>query len=274
MHVAIYNIVWGTKLRTNILLWVERSARIASTWNSMKKNEFLVQSKISSSPKRKEKYKKWEKKTAECLYFFLLKITGSFFIFFDRIRFDSIDFVRVSSGVHYERDMQNAWLLSGCAFTWICLNSTHACMEDCVKSTQLQLCKTLSVCACAHGSLTLSLPLLFLFFIVVYFWILYFLARTHLSSWNMLTLARDNFHQRVTYNIFVFICRLRTLLSIPHMHQISSNIYKMKFNRFTIESHCWAHLDRLHRKQRKNIVNFFVTFHCARFTLLLIVRNP
>lgn len=77
-----------------------------------------------------------------------------------------------------------------------------------------------------------------------------------------------------SHTIFLFICRLRTLLSIPHMHQISSNIYKMKFNRFTIESHCWAHLDRLHRKQRKNIVNFFVTFHCARFTLLLIVRNP
>lgn len=52
----------------------------------------------------------------------------------------------------------------------------------------------------AH-SLSRILSLLLLFFIVVYFWILYFLARTHLSSWNMLTLARDNFHQRVTYNI-------------------------------------------------------------------------
>lgn len=132
--------------------------------------------------KEKRKVQKMGEENRRMLVFFLLKITGSFFFFFYRIRFDSIDFVRVSSGVHYERDMQNAWLLSGCVFTWICLNSTHACMEDCVKSTQVQLCKTLSVCACAHGTLTLSFSLLLLFFIVVYFWILYFLARTHLSS--------------------------------------------------------------------------------------------
>lgn len=186
---------------SNILLWVERSTRIASTWNSMKKNDFFYSQKFQAHQKEKKSTKNGRRKPQNACVFFLLKITGSFFFFFDRIRFDSIDFVRVSSGVHYERDMQNAWLLSGCALTWICLNSTHACMEDCIKSTQLQLCKTLSVCACAHGSLTLSLFLLLLFFIVVYFWILYFLARTHLSSWNMLTLARDNFHQRVTYSI-------------------------------------------------------------------------
>lgn len=162
MHVAIYNIVcmyidcMGNKIANKyiIMSWTKHSHSINMKFDEEK--WFFLQSKISSSPKRKEKYKKWEKRTAECLCFFLLKITGSFFFFFDRIRFDSIDFVRVSSGVHYERDMQNAWLLSGCALTWICLNSTHACMEDCVKSTQLQLCKTFTVCGCAHGSLTLS----------------------------------------------------------------------------------------------------------------------
>lgn len=124
----------------------------------MKKNDFFYSQKFQAHQREKKSTKNGRRKPQNACVFFCLKLPV-LFSFFDRIRFDSIDFVRVSSGVHYERDMQNAWLLSGCALTWICLNSTHACMEDSVKSTQLQLCKTFTVCGCAHGSLTLSLSL-------------------------------------------------------------------------------------------------------------------
>lgn len=190
----------------------------------MKKNDFFYSQKFQAHQREKKSTKNGRRKPQNACVFFLLKITGSFFFFFDRIRFDSIDFVRVSSGVHYERDMQNAWLLSGCALTWICLNSTHACMEDSVKSTQLQLCKTFTVCGCAHGSLTLSLSLFCSCSSLLFIFEFYIFWQEHIYLLETCWLWLEIIFIKGSHTIFLFICRHRTLLSIPHMHQISSNI--------------------------------------------------
>lgn len=230
MHVAIYNIVcmyidcMGNKIANKyiIMSWTKHSHSINMKFDEEKWFFFTVKNFKLTKEKRKVQ-KMGEENRRMLVFFFCLKLPV-LFSFFDRIRFDSIDFVRVSSGVHYERDMQNAWLLSGCALTWICLNSTHACMEDSVKSTQLQLCKTFTVCGCAHGSLTLSLSLFCSCSSLLFIFEFYIFWQEHIYLLETCWLWLEIIFIKGSHTIFLFICRRRTLLSIPHMHQISSNI--------------------------------------------------
>lgn len=123
-------------------------------------------------------------------------------------------------------------------------------MEDYTKSIQLQLCRELWVCACAHGTLylphthrhtcmrapmlTLSRSNALLLCILFFFFWFYILARTHSSSCCMLTFWLEIISIERTYRTQCFMCRHRTLLSIPFSICIKFRTkYKLKFNQYT-----------------------------------------